>query len=171
MSPVRTGSSGSSGLTAGTSGSPWTVSEEVAADKTTQEWSAPALKEGGKETGSDARRTRATSVTEVADSQVARHDQEAPSSTATPTISEVDAAEDAVEQAHRHSMVQALARRMTNESAHTAAQGADIFRTSAEENSPLNPNGPNFRARAWAKAVVDLPVKAGKIFGVRQRAA
>ncbi|KAH8899834.1 hypothetical protein GQ53DRAFT_202929 [Thozetella sp. PMI_491] len=63
------------------------------------------------------------------------------------------------------SIVQALARKITNQSTHTHAyQGADIFGSAVDEESPLNPNGPNFKARAWAKAVVDAVTREGGQF-------
>lgn len=108
-------------------------------------------------------RTRATSATSLTEA--------ATQGDATDTAAEDDEAdEDAREQERRHSLVQALARQYTTQS---HAAGADLGGgananafaiASQDEASPLNPNGPNFNARAWAKAVVNLVAGGGHQF-------
>jgi len=69
-------------------------------------------------------------------------------------------------------MVQALARRYTAQSNATgagagagAAPGQNVFFAASEDpDSPLNPGSANFRARAWAKAVVDMVATEGHAF-------
>jgi ABC-type glutathione transport system ATPase component len=62
----------------------------------------------------------------------------------------------------RSSVVQALARSYSRASAAAAPGQKNPF--SAEEDSPLNPNSPNFSGREWAKAVVELVSQDGKSF-------
>ncbi|KZZ99461.1 ABC transporter ABCl1 [Moelleriella libera RCEF 2490] len=65
------------------------------------------------------------------------------------------------EMVRRSSVVQALARSYSRTST-AAVPGQNPF--CAEEDSPLNPNSPNFSAREWAKAVVELVSQDGKEF-------
>ncbi|KAH7311640.1 ABC-2 type transporter-domain-containing protein [Stachybotrys elegans] len=58
--------------------------------------------------------------------------------------------DDDSEMERRQSMVQSLARTFSN------ASGAHGNPFTADESSPLNPNSPNFSARAWTKAMTDL---------------
>jgi ATP-binding cassette subfamily G (WHITE) protein 2 (PDR) len=62
-------------------------------------------------------------------------------------------AQDAQETARREEEVHQLARRLTSQSNYNAA-GQNPFH--AEANSPLDPNGENFNARAWTKAMLSL---------------
>jgi len=113
----------------------------------------------------DVSRTRATSTTEVAESETPRHEKTVTPGADTDTFSDDDD-EDQIEIERRHTLVQALARKYTAQS-HAAADGSggNIFLIASEdENSPLNPNGPNFDARAWAKAVVDMVAGEGHQF-------
>ncbi|RYP54444.1 hypothetical protein DL768_000750 [Monosporascus sp. mg162] len=61
----------------------------------------------------------------------------------------------------RESIVHSLARRYTSQS--QANGGVNPF-LDEKEDSPLNPNSPNFRARSWAKAFVDLHSRTGHGF-------
>ncbi|KAI9151610.1 ABC transporter CDR4 [Paramyrothecium foliicola] len=63
------------------------------------------------------------------------------------------------EMERRNSAVQALARSYSHAS---GVEGGNPF--SAPEESPLNPHGPNFSGRAWAKAMVDLVSQSGASF-------
>ncbi|KAL1881468.1 hypothetical protein VTK73DRAFT_3530 [Phialemonium thermophilum] len=97
----------------------------------------------------DATRTRATSVTEVGTPGREKEPTPGPEGDAS------DGSDSELER--RNSIVQALARTYTSQShASGVAPGTNPFLASNDENSPLNPNGPRFSARAWAKAVVDM---------------
>jgi ATP-binding cassette subfamily G (WHITE) protein 2 (PDR) len=61
----------------------------------------------------------------------------------------------------RESLVHELARRYTTQS--QANGGKNPF-LDADKDSPLNPSSPNFRARSWAKAFVDLTTSEGQDF-------
>lgn len=65
------------------------------------------------------------------------------------------------EMIRRSSVVQTLARSYSRTSA-AGARGRNPF--FAEENSPLNPSSPNFSAREWAKAIVELVSQDNKSF-------
>ncbi|KAF9771008.1 ZEB2-regulated ABC transporter 1 [Fusarium sp. DS 682] len=56
------------------------------------------------------------------------------------------------EMVRRHSIVRDLARQYTNTSSHFQGSQADLF-NAGDPNSPLNPHGEKFNARAWAKSV------------------
>lgn len=62
------------------------------------------------------------------------------------------------EQERRASIVQGLARQYTQQS--TQSVHGNPFTTS-DEGSPLNPQSPNFRAKAWAKSIVQMSQEAG----------
>ncbi|KAF3761700.1 ABC transporter CDR4 [Cryphonectria parasitica EP155] len=71
--------------------------------------------------------------------------------------------DEVVEVARRESMVQTLARKYSNVSG--VVQGGNPFAIASDDpDSPLNPNGEKFSARAWAKTVLDLVSKEGKSF-------
>jgi ABC-type glutathione transport system ATPase component len=73
--------------------------------------------------------------------------------------------DDEVAEARRSSMVQNLARQYTNKSHASGITGANPFAEHANDpNSPLNPNGDNFNARAWARNVVELVSNEGHGF-------
>jgi ATP-binding cassette, subfamily G (WHITE), member 2, PDR len=67
--------------------------------------------------------------------------------------------DDTAEMERRSSVVQALARSYSRAS---GAPGGNPFM--AGEDSPLNPHSPNFNAREWAKAVVELVSQDGASF-------
>lgn len=114
-------------------------------------------------TSHDATRTGATSATEVGTPQ--REPQEKAAVTPggeTDTVSEYD---DDTEEERRNSAVQALARRYTTQSQMAGIEpGTNIFLAATDPDSPLNPNGEKFRARTWAKAVVDMMSTEGHSF-------
>ncbi|KAK5654333.1 hypothetical protein OQA88_7511 [Cercophora sp. LCS_1] len=160
MSFVGTGSFGNYDLTAQSQGLP-TLGRQRTHDEGDDSLadaaggSSPARHEDGS-------RTRATSTTEVGDHDTPR--KEKPTTPGNETESEDDPV---MEQERRNSMVQALARTYTSRShaVDNDAGSANIFNIASEdENSPLNPNGPNFNARAWAKAVVDMIAGEGHSF-------
>jgi ATP-binding cassette, subfamily G (WHITE), member 2, PDR len=162
MSFTGTGSFGNYDLTAQTIGAP------IARQTTHEEEEAGLATGPGSSLGRNENisRTRATSETEVADGDVSRHEKEkdATPGNATDTAAEDDDDSDAVEQERRHSMVQALARKYTSQS-HAGVEGANPFAIASEdEASPLNPNGPNFNARTWAKTVVGMVAGEGHQF-------
>jgi ATP-binding cassette subfamily G (WHITE) protein 2 (PDR) len=66
-----------------------------------------------------------------------------------PTQAEIDHQETT----RREDEVQRLARRLTTQS-HASAYHQNPF--SAQQNSPLDPNGDSFNARAWTKAMMNL---------------
>ncbi|KAI9147172.1 ZEB2-regulated ABC transporter [Paramyrothecium foliicola] len=74
---------------------------------------------------------------------------------------------DGSEMERRHSAVQDLARAMTRQSTHydTPTDGRALFGIDNPE-SPLNPNGKNFSARAWAKSLSQYSIEHGA--GYRQ---
>ncbi|KAI1134643.1 ABC-2 type transporter-domain-containing protein [Hypoxylon sp. FL0543] len=71
--------------------------------------------------------------------------------------------EDDSELERRESIVHELARRYTTQSNATGATGRNPYLDAAED-SPLNPHSPNFNARAWAKAIVNLADREGQGF-------
>lgn len=104
--------------------------------------------------------TGATSVTEVGTPQ--RNGEKTMGTTpADDTVSEYDE-----EDERRNSIVQGLARQYTNNTVAAVGlePGTSLFEAAKDENSPLNPNGPNFKARAWAKTVVQLMNQQGHSF-------
>ncbi|KAG7286404.1 ZEB2-regulated ABC transporter 1 [Staphylotrichum longicolle] len=159
MSFTGTGSFGNYDLTAQMTGSPLArqTTHDQEDEAVTTANTSPARHE-------HVSRTRATSLTEVADGDVARHEKDATPGNSTDTAADDDDESDsAIEQERRNSMVQTLARQYTSQS--QAAPGGNPFQIASEdEASPLNPNGPNFNARAWAKAVVNMVSGEGHQF-------
>ncbi|KAL2198143.1 ABC-2 type transporter-domain-containing protein [Corynascus similis CBS 632.67] len=144
MSFTGTGSFGNYDLTAQTTGSPL-------ARQTTHEHEE------------EANKTRASSATGVADKDTSRAEKDAGLGDLTDTA--VEDNEDAIELERRHSIVQALARKYTAQSQADGPEGVNPFQiASDDEESPLNPNGPKFNARAWAKAVVGMVAGEGHKF-------
>ncbi|KAM5346379.1 hypothetical protein ACJ41O_009384 [Fusarium nematophilum] len=84
---------------------------------------------------------------------------EKPSSSPAETLGKED--DDDSEMERRTSIVQALARSYSHASA-SHPQAQNPFQ--AGEDSPLNPNSPNFSGREWAKAVVELVQQDGHSF-------
>ena len=162
MSFTGTGSFGNYDLTAQLTGSP------LGRVRTHEETEEAAVVDGSSPGRSEnISRTRATSVTEVADGDAPRNEKDAtPGNDGTDTAADDDDEdEDAIEQGRRHSIVQALARKYTSQSQAAVPEGANPFAIASEdENSPLNPNGPNFNALAWAKAVVNMVTGEGHHF-------
>lgn len=103
----------------------------------------------------DTTKTEATSMTEGHNDEK----RESPANSLGKEQEEDDSVE--AEMVRRSSVVQALARSYSRTSA-GAVPGQNPFL--AEENSPLNPNSPNFSGREWAKAVVELVSQDGKSF-------
>ena len=71
------------------------------------------------------------------------------------------------EQRRRQDLVQALARKYTNMSNATSANlppGSNVFLASDDPDSPLNPNGDHFSAKAWARAIADMVQTKGHQF-------
>lgn len=75
---------------------------------------------------------------------------------------------DGFEEERRNTAVQALARRYTSQSYHSGAgyagQNPFLLPGGEDNDSPLNPNSPRFRGRAWAKAIVDMVATEGHSF-------
>ncbi|KAK3294943.1 ABC-2 type transporter-domain-containing protein [Chaetomium fimeti] len=145
MSFTGAGSFGNYDLTAQMTGSPLARQTTHEQEETV---TPPGSSPGQNEKASG---TRATSTTEVADGE-GGFDTGA------------EDGDDAVEQDRRHSIVQDLARKYTAQS-NAAVEGVNPFSVASEDKeSPLNPNGPNFSARAWAKAVVKMVTGEGHQF-------
>lgn len=88
---------------------------------------------------------------------------DAPNEKNASSSSETD--DDEVAEARRSSMVQNLARQYTNKSHASGITGANPFSEHANDpDSPLNPNGDKFNARAWARNVVELVSSEGHGF-------
>ncbi|KAK3950278.1 ABC-2 type transporter-domain-containing protein [Pseudoneurospora amorphoporcata] len=96
--------------------------------------------------------TRATSMTEV-DENTTRPVKEKDGHHANDSDSTSEDDEDRIEENRRASQVLALARKYTSQSQAAVPNGKSVFQVD-DENSPLNPNSPNFNSRAWAKAIV-----------------
>lgn len=110
-----------------------------------------------KSTSHDATRTGTTSVTDVGTPQ------QGPGEKTAITPSDSDDNDADTEEERRNSAVQQLARRYTTMSQATGVQpGTNIFLAAADPDSPLNPNGEKFRARTWAKAMVDMVASGGE---------
>lgn len=109
----------------------------------------------------------ATHTGETSATEVGTPPREQTATTTTPgaeteTVSEYD---DDTEEERRESAVRDLARRYTSHSQVTGFEpGSNIFLAANEPDSPLNPNGEKFRARTWAKAVVDMMSREGHSF-------
>lgn len=143
MSLTGTGSFGNYDLTARTTGSP--LDRQTTRDHEEVEEKA-----------------RAKSVADVSDRHASPSEKDGGGGDGTDTAVEDD--EDAIEQERRHSIVQALARKYTAQS-QAEGKGVNPFHIASDDKeSPLNPNGPNFSARAWAKAVVDMATGEGHRF-------
>lgn len=88
---------------------------------------------------------------------------DAPNEKTASSPSETD--DDEVAETRRSNMVQNLARQYTNKSHASGITGANPFAEhSNDPDSPLNPNGDKFNARAWAKNVVELVSSEGHGF-------
>ncbi|KAK3316648.1 ABC-2 type transporter-domain-containing protein [Apodospora peruviana] len=175
MSFVGTGSFGNYDLTAQTSGQPTTLARQTTREYEPMEESALA---GGSSPprSEEVTRTRATSTTEVGESETPRHEKEIKGDNNNNNDNNDDAAAaaaddddddaDAIEQARRDNIVLALARKYTSQShAGNWEPGANVFQIASEEpDSPLNPNGPKFSPRTWAKAVVEMVQSEGHAF-------
>ncbi len=159
MSFMGTGSFGNYDLTAQTTGSP------IARQTTHEQEDEPLSASSSPARNEQVSRTRATSVTEVADADTPRNEKEKEKGNGTDTAAEDEDEDGAIEQQRRHSIVQALARKYTAQSQAGPVDGNMFAIASQDEESPLNPNGPNFSARAWAKAVAGLVAGGGP--GVR----
>ncbi|KAL2262783.1 hypothetical protein VTK26DRAFT_77 [Humicola hyalothermophila] len=164
MSFTGTGSFGNYDLTAQLTGSPLA---RVRTHEQAKEAEAAAAGEPSPARNENISQTRATSETEVADGDASRNEKEKDTTQlndATDTAAE-DEEDEAIEQARRSSLVQALARKYTSQSQANVPPGANPFVIASEdEESPLNPNGPNFNALAWAKAVVNMVTEEGHQF-------
>lgn len=97
--------------------------------------------------------TGATSMPDV-DGSTARSEKEKDAQHANDSDSTCEEDEDRIEENRRASQVLALARKYTSQSHVAVPEGRTVFQVD-DENSPLNPNGPNFNSRAWAKALVE----------------
>ncbi|KAF2963335.1 hypothetical protein GQX73_g10240 [Xylaria multiplex] len=134
-------------------------------DRTAQATASPGItspvhedlgEEGGHGSpGNQVSRTRTTSVTETGHESVGKKELSGSSDESTD--------EDAVEIERRESLVHELARKYTTQSQAHWTPGTNPY-LDADENSPVNPNSPNFRARAWAKAMVEMTASEGKEF-------
>ncbi|KAI0430546.1 ABC-2 type transporter-domain-containing protein [Xylaria sp. FL1042] len=71
--------------------------------------------------------------------------------------------DDAIESKRRESLVHELARKYTSQSQAHWTPGTNPY-LDVDENSSVNPNSPNFRARDWAKAMVEMTASEGKEF-------
>lgn len=100
----------------------------------------------------DPSKTQTTSLTE------AGNDKESGRTGSSPEDVD-DAVDDTKEMERRSSVVQALARSYSRTSG--APNGNPFL---AGDDSPLNPNGPNFSGREWAKAIVELVSQDGAAF-------
>jgi hypothetical protein len=151
MSFTGTGSFGNYDRTSQTTGVPSVTGGAHAHDMDSiEEGAPPAGPTSSPGSNHDATRTRATSITEVG----TPFGGEKGSTTG---VYETD-----TEEERRASMVQELARRYTTQSHVAVPPGANPFAVSSDDaDSPLNPNGPKFRARAWAGAVVDMATAGG----------
>ncbi|KAI1267845.1 ABC transporter ABCl1 [Xylariaceae sp. FL1019] len=99
-------------------------------------------------------KTRSTSVTDT----TAKGSEEEKKA-----ISSDGSTDDDAEELERREMVHNLARRYTTQSQAHYTPGTNPY-LDTDENSPLNPNSPNFRARAWAKSIVEMTSAEGKEF-------
>ncbi|KAK0709208.1 ABC-2 type transporter-domain-containing protein [Lasiosphaeria miniovina] len=161
MSLTGTNSFGSYDRTAQNSGLP-AIARQTTHEET-EDATASSHVAGGSSPSrhDDVTRTRATSVTEVADSDAGHNEKGA-----LDKMSREDEDDDAIEEDRRHTLVQALARQYTSQShAGETKPGTNVFVDSLkDESSPLNPNGPNFSAKAWARAVVAMVSGQGHQF-------
>lgn len=112
---------------------------------------------------SSRERTEKISRTRTNSVDAPRSEKDGSPENATDTAAEDE--DDDVEEGRRNSMVQALARKYTSQSQFGIPEGANAFTiASDDEDSPLNPNGPNFNSRAWAKSVVNILTGKGHMF-------
>ncbi len=80
-------------------------------------------------------------------------------------VDDDDDDDDEAAERRRDEQVQALARQYSQASDVHAHPGKSVFDVGlTDPDSPLNPNSTNFRARAWAKAVVDMVARDGGEF-------
>lgn len=156
MSFTGAGSFGNYDLTAQSTGAPLgrtTTNDQQREEVVTAGGSSPGRNEN------DVSRTRATSLTEVADSEAVIRNEKGNITDA------ADEDEEAIEEERRHSAVLALARKYTSQSHYGVEPGTNVFEAALQdENSPINPNGPNFNSKAWAKAVVSMMDGRGASF-------
>lgn len=118
-------------------------------------------KEKAQGDGVEVSRTRTTSVTEAGGDNEASHKEERGKTPDTETSED----DEAIEEARRDSMVQALARKYTSQSQYSGPVGDNPFQAAAEDlDSPLNPNSPHFKARAWATSIVNMVSSEGHQF-------
>lgn len=160
MSLTGTGSFGNYDLTAQLTGSPL-------ARQTTHEQEEEAARTISSSQGKSENisGTRTTSVTEIADGDGPRNEKDAALGNSTDTAADDEDEDDAIEQERRNSLVHALARKYTSQSHAGFPDGANAFTIASEDKeSPLNPNGPNFNARAWAKSIVQMVTGEGHSF-------
>ncbi|KAM0244289.1 hypothetical protein ACHAP5_006405 [Fusarium lateritium] len=108
--------------------------------------------------GAGAAGTNVPLADKLHDDSVDEAINEKPSSSPAETLGKED---DDSEMERRTSIVQALARSYSHASG-THPGGQNPFQ--AGENSPLNPNSPDFNAREWAKSVVELVRQDGHGF-------
>ncbi|KAI1637777.1 ABC-2 type transporter-domain-containing protein [Biscogniauxia mediterranea] len=99
---------------------------------------------------SELPRTRGTSVTEVGGNGSIDKDSSGDSGSG----------DEDVEITRRESIVHELARKYTTQSNANGVAGSNPF-LDAGKDSPLNPSSPNFSARAWAKAIVNMAESDG----------
>lgn len=111
--------------------------------------------------------TRATSMTGVAHSDSTRLgevDAEKDTSDKNDAGTSIGEDEDDSEMERRASIVQRLARKYSSQRADIPPGTNPFIAADQDGDSPLNPNSPNFSARAWAKAVVDMVGSSGGDF-------
>ncbi len=162
MSLTGAGSFGNYDLTAQNTGLP-ILARQTTHDNGDDSQLAAAAGGSSPARNDDLSGTRATSVTEIGESETPRHKKAETPGAETDTISS-DEDEDQIEVERRNSIVQALARKYTSQS-HAGAPGANPFViASQDEDSPLNPNGKKFNARAWAKTAVEMVSGEGHQF-------
>jgi len=166
MSFIGTGSFGNYDLTAQMTGAGSPLSRQTTHE---QHDDTPASPSSPRRLSKTLSRTRSRSVPEMPkEKEQAGAERDVPTAgtgNGTDTAVEDNEEDDAIEEERRASMVQALARKFTAQSQANVPAGANVFKiASEEEDSPLNPNGPNFSARAWAKAVAEMVTGAGGKF-------
>lgn len=106
----------------------------------------------------DVSATRATSITEAGGELPANEKPSTPADTETMNGEDEDS-----ELERRNSLVHELARRYTTQQSHySGLAGQNPFL--AGEDSPLNPHSSHFKARTWAKAIVDMVNEGGGNF-------
>ncbi|RYP32953.1 hypothetical protein DL767_004969 [Monosporascus sp. MG133] len=126
-------------------------------DRTAQQQGVPQQGLHSRQTleDTDDERSEVTKTRSVSDAQSTRE-----KNVNTESSNETQVDEDS-ELERRESIVHSLARHYTSQS--QVNGGVNPF-LDEKEDSPLNPNSPNFRARSWAKAFVDLRSRTGHGF-------